>query len=152
MKIYAKSKEQAESSNELKEPHVIISINFPERPASSMDKALANPMTNKHTKEVLYLRFSDVGRLSNPVPSPEELAETPWCIPFNGDMARQVIKLLHRSKVERVVIHCLMGASRSASMANAISMYYNGEQVTSYPSVNELVYSVMLDELRKANV
>ena len=143
MNLYPMSKHKAEESNQLKEPHVIISINFPKESA-------ANPVTNEYTKEMLRFYISDVGRSSNPVPPPEVLAnEMKQCVPFNKEIANEVLDLLERTKVEHVIIHCLMGTSRSASMANAISEYYNGEQVTKFPSINYLIHDVMLEELEK---
>ena len=44
-----------------------------------------------------------------------------------------------------------MGMSRSASMADAISMYYNLEKATNWIVVNELIYITMLEELIKRN-
>lgn len=148
MKLYVMSKEKAEKENNLTEPHVIISINFPEKPGESMDRELANPACNEYTKDVLFLRFSDVGRYGNPIPPPEELKEYPWCIPFNRDMAFQVIDFIKKHKVEHVIIHCLMGTSRSASMANAISSYYNGVPVKNF-TVNYLVFDTMLEALKE---
>lgn len=147
MKLYVKSKERAEASNDLEEPHVIISINFPQDAGSRS----AKPVTNEHTKEVLHLFFSDVGRYGNPVPPEKELVLMDYCTPFNNELAKKVIDLLDRAKVKHVIIHCLMGGSRSPSLANAISIYYNGRRVTEFKSINYLVESVMLDELTKHN-
>jgi len=148
MNLYPMSKKRAEEKNDLEHPHVIISINFPEKPGSDMDRELANPATNEHTKEVLFLRFSDIGRWGNPLISPEELKEVPWCMPFNRGMARAVVHLIKKHKVEHVIIHCLMGTSRSLSMANAISSYYNGEPVKNF-TVNYLVCDTMLEVLKE---
>jgi predicted protein tyrosine phosphatase len=143
MKLYVKNKEDAEAANNLDRPHVIVSINFPEK----SEKLLANPATNKYTKEVLFLRFSDVGRLSNPLT--EGAKSNPLCIPFDSKMAKQVVDLIKRNDAEHIIIHCLGGMSRSASMADAISMYYNLEKATSWYVINELVYMTMLNELIK---
>ena len=148
MKLYVKSKEKAEAGNDLTKPHVIISISFPLRPNPiDEDEMAANPATNEYTKEVLYLFFSDVGRISNPLHSKLNSG----CVPFNKEMAGQVIDLIERNKVEHIIAHCLMGMSRSASLADAISMYYNLEKSTSYMVVNTLVYITMLEELIKRN-
>ena len=145
MKFYVKNKEKAEAENDLIEPHIIISINFPRRSGD----VPANPATNKHTKEVLSLYFSDVGRLSNPYD--DDAKQNPWCVPFNKEMAKEVIDLIERNKAEHIIIHCLGGMSRSPSMANAISMYYNDEMATDWIVVNSLVYDIMLKELVKHN-
>ena len=150
MKLYVKNKEKAESGNDLIESHVIISINFPERENPiDEDEMTANPATNKYTKEVLFLYISDVGRRSNPLD--DDAKSNPKCVPFNTAMANQVIDLIERNKVEHIIVHCLMGMSRSASMADAISMYYNLEKATNWIVVNELIYITMLEELIKRN-
>lgn len=141
MKLYVKNKEEAEFENNLNEPHVIISINYPK--ISGEKKA--NPIVNENTKEVLFLYFSDVGRLSYPIN--ETIGLNSRCIPFNRDMAKEVIDLIDRNKVEHIIIHCLMGISRSASMADAISMYFNLKKATNWIVINELVYTTMLKEL-----
>lgn len=150
MKLYVKNKEKAESGNDLIESHVIISINFPERenPIDEFEMT-ANPKTNEYTKEVLFLYISDVGRASNPIN--DDCKANPKCVPFNTAMANQVIDLIERNKVEHIIVHCLMGMSRSASMADAISMYYNLEKATNWIVVNELIYITMLEELIKRN-
>ena len=86
MKFYIKNKENAEAGNDLKEPHVIISINFP-RTVVFVDECeeVAVPATNEYTKEVLSLFFSDVGRLSNPYD--DDAKSNPRCVPFNKEMA-----------------------------------------------------------------
>jgi len=139
MRLYVKNLEAAEAGNDLREPHAIVSICFPkdERP---------KPVTNEHTREVLYLAFSDIGRWGNPLPPPDELLSCAGCVPFNRHMAAKVVDMLERTGVEHVILHCLMGTSRSLSMANAISVYYNDEPVRDF-TVNYLVFETMLDEL-----
>lgn len=141
MKFYVKSQREAEGLNDLHVPHVIISINFPKRSG----EPLANPSANESTYDILFLRFSDVGRYSNEYDDGARM--NPRCVPFSREMARQVIGFIEQSKVEHVIIHCLMGASRSASMANALSQFYNSCNVTSWGSMNRLVYNIMLKEL-----
>jgi hypothetical protein len=146
MKLYVKSKEKAEAGNDLTEPHVIISINWPLRlNPIDMDEMTANPAINEHTREVLFLHFSDVGRASNPFD--DDAKFNPRCIPFNKEMAKQVIDLLERTKVEHVIIHCLMGFSRSASMAHAIAAYFDLERPVPWIVINDLVYMTMLKAL-----
>lgn len=147
MKLYVRNKKEVETNNDLDKPHVIISISYPPRPNSIDDDATANPVTNENTKEVLFLNFSDVGRLSNPYD--EETKQSPYCIPFNSKMAEQVLDLLERNNVEHVVIHCLGGISRSASMAHAIAAYFDLERPVAWIVINELVYITMLKELIK---
>ena len=147
MKLHVKNKKDAEAGNDLVEPHIIISINYPSRENPDDDERTSNPATNEHTKEVLFLHFSDVGRLSNPYD--EGAKSNPRCVPFNTEIAKQVIDLIERNKVEHIIVHCLMGWSRSASMADAISMYYNDEKTTSWWVQNDLVYGTMLEELVK---
>jgi predicted protein tyrosine phosphatase len=109
MKLYPMSKEAVETSNDLEESHVIISINFPK----IFGEPDAEPVTNEHTKEVLRLYISDVGRASNPIPPPDVLASAgKRCVPFNKEMANEVIDLLERNEVEHIIVHCLMGTSR----------------------------------------
>lgn len=149
MKLYVKNKEDAEARNDLAEPHVIISINWPPRPnpIDEDEEATANPATNKHTKEILFLYFSDVGRLSNPYDEGAKLST--YCVPFSSDMAGQVLDLIERNSVEHIIIHCLGGISRSASMAHAIAAYYDLERPVKWIVINELVYVTMLEELIK---
>jgi len=147
MKLYVKNKKDAEAGNDLNKPHVIISINWPPRPnpIDEDEEATANPATNEFTKEVLFLHFSDVGRLSNPYD--EDAKQSPYCVPFNSEMAGQVIDCIERNKARHIIIHCLGGISRSASMAHAIAAYYDLERPVSWIVINELVYMVMLKEL-----
>jgi hypothetical protein len=149
MKLYVRSKEQIETSNDLTESHVIVSINWPPRPnpIDPDENEIAKPVTNEHTKEILFLHFSDVGRLSNPYD--EDAKQCSHCIPFNSDMARQVLDLIERNKAEHIVMHCLGGVSRSASMAHAFAAYYDLERPVSWIVINELVYVTMLEELMK---
>lgn len=151
MKLYVRSKEQVESYNDLTEPHIIISINWPPRPNPiDADEIIAKPTTNEYTKEVLFLYFSDVGRLSNLYDG--KAKQSPYCVPFDLKMASQVIDLIERNKVEHIIIHCLNGISRSASMAHAIAAYFDLERPVSWIVINELVYITMLEELIKCNI
>lgn len=149
MKLYVRSKEQIETNNDLTEPHVIVSINWPPRPnpIDPDENEIAKPVTNEHTKEILFLYFSDVGRLSNPYD--EGARQCSHCIPFNSEMASQVLDLLERNEVGHVVIHCYAGISRSASMAHALAAYYDLERPVKWIVINKLVYMVMLEELIK---
>ncbi len=149
MKLYVRNKEQIESYNDLTDPHVIVSINWPPRPnpIDPDEEATAKPVINEHTQEVLFLHFSDVGRLSNPYD--EDAQRCSHCIPFNSDMANQVLDLIERNKAEHIVMHCLGGVSRSASMAHALAAYYDLERPVSWIVINEMVYMTMLQELIK---
>lgn len=145
MKLYVKSKEEVEAGNDLTEPHVIVSINFPprENPIDGDDET-AKPVANEYTKEILSLFFLDVGRLSNPLRKDDD---SPEYIPFNKEMAWQVLDLIERNNVEHVIIHCLGGISRSASMADAISIYFNDKKAVRWIVINDLVYQTMLEAL-----
>lgn len=146
MKLYVKSREEAEAKNELDKPHIIISINYPlYKDIVDEDHRRANPISNGYTKEILFLYFSDIGRLSYPLNN----SLSSHCVPFNKEMANQVLDCIERNNVEHIIIHCLMGISRSASMADAISMYFNLEKATDWPVVNTLVYLTMIKELTR---
>lgn len=89
------------------EPHLIVSI------TSRMDDVARIP-TNEHTLEIVRLVFLDVpGHL--PVAMTDEDAE-------------RILDALerHRSVVERVVVHCDAGVSRSPGVALALAQLTGG--------------------------
>lgn len=105
-------------------PHAIVSIRSPGDPAE------VKLRTNEHTKGVLHLQFHDIDDLS-----PKDLEEVkaagmdenlnldPKTL-FTEDMGRQVVQfvLAHKDHVERFLVHCDAGLSRSPGAAAAIAV------------------------------
>lgn len=115
MLIQVKNKRDAVLNNEMKVPHVIISISTP------LDE-VPLPAVNEHTLEVLSLRFHDLDK--DPGPIFKEVYGEP--VLFTLEMAVQIKELLDTHNPEGVVVHCDAGQSRSAGVAAALALHYNG--------------------------
>jgi len=135
MKILVKSKFEIESLNTIHEPHVIISIRHPIDIRPKVQK-------NNKTIDVLYLKFDDIDDISEPHA-------------FTAYHASKIMRFLNKYKglFETIVVHCLMGISRSAGVAAALSCYYNGSDSEFFKTYkpNLLVKKYLLEEMQFSN-
>ena len=83
--------------------------------------------------EVLRLKFDDV------------LSRYDHFYPITEDQAAQIIAFLDtvQDRVEKVVVHCLAGVSRSAGVAKFIAERYALEFDQAYDRYNELVFNTL---------
>ena len=122
MKILVMSREHARRwSYENKDgiPTAIISITDPHSPINRFDGAGLRGHPNG-IKSILRLQFADVDRGS------------PGCI-TSWD-AESIVRFVNRNldKVERLIVHCEAGQSRSAGVAAAILKYLTGDDTQIY--------------------
>jgi len=106
MKIVVKNRKQVEEFNEIRVPHIIISI-------YGSDEDQPKVVQNEKTLRVLFLQFDDIDKCSN------------GKCPISNEMAQQVVTLIKSVESEAIVCHCRAGQSRSAGMAAALSLYLN---------------------------
>lgn len=117
------------------EPAIAISITDPNsKPVETMGKY----------KSILSLQFHDLDRLI----SDNKIAlgcQKPY-IYFNTRMAEDVLKFVQKN-TGMIVIHCEAGISRSAGVASALSLIYNGEDQYYFDHYlpNMLVYRKILN-------
>ncbi len=83
--------------------------------------------------EVLRLKFDDV------------LSRYDHFYPITEDQAGQIITFLDtvQDRVEKVVVHCLAGVSRSAGVAKFVAERYGLEFDHGYDLYNRLVYDTL---------
>lgn len=149
MRIVVKSRDAAERSNDLTEPHVIISIKC----AHEDMPVLA---TNQHTAHVERLSFDDLDRMPEKgtaaydyFRSREDHAMDGPML-FSAKMAHKIIQILRLYEGHALIVHCGAGVSRSAGMAAAIDKHYNGSDFEFFKALyrpNMLVYRTMLEAL-----
>lgn len=122
--------------------HVIISV-------TSMRDDVAQLPTNEHCLGILRLSFADADENSRP-PIGAEL--------FSRDQALEIWQFVerHRANIERIIVHCDFGISRSPAIAAALALVLNGngdEFLLADEYVpNELVYRLLLETAPKAQV
>jgi predicted protein tyrosine phosphatase len=113
MEIFVYSRHALEAARPHEVPHVIISI------TSSPDD-VAYLRANETCRDVLRLSFPDAEAPSDRFRE-EDL--------FSPAHAAQIWNFVqqHRSRVERIVVHCDAGVSRSPAVGAAIARALNGD-------------------------
>jgi predicted protein tyrosine phosphatase len=119
-------------------PHIIISI-------TSMPEDLALLRANDHCRGTLRLSFLDADERSEPRVGGEL---------FSLDQARQIWSFVerHRRDVQRIVVHCDAGISRSPAVAAALAHVLNGNNEEFFSGKympNAFVYRLLLDTAPK---
>ena len=117
-------------------PHIVISI------TSSPDD-VARLRANKMCRGVLRLSFPDAD-----TPSDQHAEESL----FSREHAMQVWTFVqrHLPEIERIVVHCDAGVSRSPAVAAALSKVLNGDDAEFFGGryrPNMRVYSTLLETL-----
>ncbi len=116
MKFFVYSRQEIEAIEPHDVSHVIVSIRTPGDPDE------VKLPVNDHTEDVLHLQFHDIDRV---------------VVGYNDDIepnmfqqthAKQVREFFEKNKdVERFIVHCDAGLSRSPAVAAAISKLYVSE-------------------------
>lgn len=133
MDLYVYSRRALEAVQPHEVPHVVISI-------TSGPEDLARLRRNEQCRGVLRLHFPDADVAS---------AQFPEAVLFAPDHARMVWEfvLAHRD-VERIVVHCDAGVSRSPAVAAALGRVLNGDDAVYFAGryrPNMRVYRMLLD-------
>lgn len=95
-------------------PHVIISITTPR----DGEPDLANLPTCENTKGVLRLHFTDLDWKVDDSVREDHL--------FQDEQGQQIVSFVEASGVDRVLVHCDAGWSRSPAVAGALAVIHNG--------------------------
>lgn len=134
MEIFVYSRQALEAARPHEVPHVIISI------TSSVDD-VAHLRANETRRGVLRLSFPDAEASSDRFPEGEL---------FSRAHAAQIWNFVdqHRSQIERVLVHCDAGVSRSAAVGAALARVLNGDDAEFFGgrySPNMRVYRTLLE-------
>lgn len=119
MKLLVRNRREAEESNEIHAPHIIVSIFTPgdEPPVVAQ---------NECTKQVLQFAFDDLDR--EPAIATHRALGCP--VLFGDEEAKEIaekVEFWRKNGVNFVICHCDAGVSRSAGTAAAIAKYYNDD-------------------------
>ncbi|MBX3206277.1 MAG: dual specificity protein phosphatase family protein [Labilithrix sp.] len=133
MELFVYSRRALEAVQPHEVPHVIVSI-------TSGPEDVARIRSNAHCRGILRLSFPDAEAASDKFP------ETAL---FSPEHARKIwdFVLRHRD-VERIVVHCDAGISRSAAVAAALARVLKGDDAEFLGGKyrpNMRVYRLLLD-------
>ena len=124
-------------SPEIKEKHVIISINDAVKDNRKRQK-FARFLENKNRLGVLYLVFDDVD-------DPQD----PWGITERDAVRIKDFVEKHEVQAETIVVHCVFGQCRSAGCAAALMFHLTGSDMEIFRdprfAPNMLVYRKVLE-------
>ena len=114
MQFFVYSRRALEAVQPHDVPHVIISI-------TSGAEDVARFRANEHCRGILRISFPDAEVAS------EKFADADL---FSRRHARQIwdFVLIHRDSVQRIVIHCDAGVSRSPAVAAALARTLGGDE------------------------
>lgn len=134
MDLYVYSRQGLDAAAPHEVPHIVVSI------TSSPDD-VASLRKNHLRVGVLRLAFPDVEVASE---AHEE------GVLFSREQAIQVWSFVqeHRSKVERIIVHCDAGKSRSPAVAAAVARVLNGDDAEFFGGryrPNMRVYRILLE-------
>jgi predicted protein tyrosine phosphatase len=135
--VYSRKAMEAVRPHEV--PHVIISI-------TSTPEDLALLRANDHCRGTLRLSFLDADEHSEPRVGGEL---------FSLDQAVQIWNFVerHRRDIQRIVVHCDAGISRSPAVAAALAHVLNGNNEEFFSgkyAPNARVYRLLLDTAPKS--
>lgn len=123
------------STKDLKEDYIIISINDTDCSTVIFD--------NKHILDVLKITFDDLEKEPKNKENKYKL--------FNIHIAKEIKNFIDKfkNKVNRIVVHCTAGISRSSGVAAVLSRYLNGTDNHVFGCgeyhPNKLVYKIMCE-------
>lgn len=137
--VYSRSAIEAVAPHEV--PHVIISI------TSSADD-VARLRTRETCRGILRIAFPDADAPS------ERFREDEL---FSSAHAAQIWRFVldQRAHIERIVVHCDAGVSRSAAVAAAIARVFLGDDAEFFQGryrPNPRVYRMLIEGLEAANL
>ena len=114
MELFVYSRHAIEAARPHEVPHLIISI-------TSGPEDVARLRTTGMCKGILRLVFLDAEEPTDPCPE-DQL--------FSKEQARRLwaFVLEHRGQVERIVVHCDAGKSRSPAVAAALAHVFEGDR------------------------
>jgi len=120
MDIFVYSRPAVERISPHEVPHIFISITTPNDP-----EGLAKLPEVENTLGVLRLSFYDLDMPKGDATEADV---------FNAEHGDQVVNFvdLHRSKAERIIVHCDAGHSRSPAVAAAVAKMFYGQDDTPY--------------------
>lgn len=143
-KAFSRSNAEKYSNQKHNETSIVISIR------SSFDKILPNIECNdtNNIKDILYLAFDDIDEY-----------DTKHCT--NGLMTKQqandIVNFCNKwyNKIDKIIIHCDGGISRSVGVLGAISRWFEGIEDLTFSSKskypNMTCYLYVLDAFRQIN-
>jgi len=115
-KLIVRNRKQVETSNEVQDKHIIISIFTP---GDSEPKVV----TNDNTEALFFVPFHDLDGEPSVATS---LAFGPIIL-FDNQMAQNIVNFVNNfSEINTIIVHCDAGQSRSAGVAAAIAKFFNG--------------------------
>lgn len=137
-KLIVRNRKQIETSNEIQDKHIIISIYTP-------GDEIPIPVFNENTLSCISLCFNDLDREPS-IGTQLAFGET---ILFNDDMAHWIVSFVNSfSSIKTIIVHCDAGQSRSAGVAAAIAKFFNDNDDHFFNSrqytPNRLVYRKVL--------
>ncbi len=137
MKFFVYSRQEIEAIEPHVVSHVIVSIRTPGDP-----NEVKLPM-NEHTKDVLHLQFHDVDRI---IQGYNENLEPEMFQPEHAKLIREFVE--SNKNVERFIVHCDAGWSRSPAVAAAISKMLTNDDVYFFNRYhpNRRVYNMILND------
>lgn len=139
MDFFVYSRQAIEAIEPHEVSHVIVSITTPGDPGNTR-----LPL-NKHTQALLTLEFYDVDRIVNGYNDHLERRKV-----FNKEHASLIRKFATwNQQVERFIVHCDAGMSRSPAVAAAVSKMLYGDDMRffkRYTGLNRRVYHMILDQ------
>ena len=120
---------------ESKEPYIAISITDP-----NSEPVIVNG-NDDNFQSMLSLQFYDLDKDTEVFPYSRFI--------FNERDAKQILDFVdvYKDNIDMICIHCEAGISRSAGIASALSLIYNGEDQYYFDHYipNMLVYRTILD-------
>ena len=103
---------------------VIISITSP------MEKPADINLNNPHIKAILRLTFDDA--------EPEDKNVFPHMTLMSSSDAKAVLAFInnHKDNVDKIIVHCFAGVSRSAAVCAALMLILNGDDMEIFDNPN----------------
>ncbi len=138
MDVYVYSRSAFEAVRPHEVPHVIVSI-------TSAPDDLARIRHNPRCLGVLRLSFPDAETAS------EQYAESTLFSAADADAIWRFV-LEHRERIERIIVHCDAGVSRSPAVAAALLRVLDGDDATLFGGryrPNMRIYRMLLEDHAK---
>lgn len=131
---------------QLEDDCIIISIN-------EVRGSMSNLAFNSKVKDILRLRFDDIEPKVVERLVKTNKAEREYIL-FTKEMAlliKDFINMWVNKGINKIIVHCAAGVSRSGAVACTLSRYYNGSDISYFSKgcvyPNELVYELMCKAL-----